>query len=110
MKGEIKMRKFTVYGKQGDKVELTLGNLLTKKYDMPRFEVMEIKKNQSVIIADTTCIITFTAMSNKVILSIKNGGELDISKQQELIDWLYKESKFNILYIYTTEYKVNYED
>jgi len=104
------MDKFIIYGKQGDKIELTLGNLLTKKCDMPRFEVIEVKKGHSIIAKDTTCTILFTAMSCKVILGIKDCGDLDISKHQRLIDWLYNESKFDTLYPYTTEYKNNYED
>ena len=104
------IEKFIVYGKQGDKIELTLGNLLTKKCDMPRFEVVEVKKSHSIIAKDTTCTISFTTMSCKVILGIKDCGDLDISNHQRLIDWLFNVSQFHMLYPYTTEYKNNNED
>lgn len=104
------MEKFIVYGKKGDKMELILGNLLTKKGDMPKFEVLEIKKNHSIIAKDTTCGILFTVEGNKVILEIKDCENLDISNHQRLIDWLFTMSQFYLLYPYTNEYKVNNED
>lgn len=79
--------------------ELTLGECF--KYNaIPKFEVIELKKDNNTIYKNETCTISFTTGLPGISLKFKDRKLLDITNQQDILFYLYSISKFDYLYDY----------
>lgn len=109
------MKEFRLFAKDGDKISLTIGNV---SYNGTTFkvEIEELKKKSNILFEKVVATIGY--MENKVVLIFKSEPRnklLDITKNKNLIDYIWKESgatdKINTeLYYYTTEGISNFAD
>lgn len=103
------MNKFITYS-NGAKFDITMGELLEGKGITPKFEVLEVRKENKLIYENKICSLGFKIEPDRAFLVFEGNKLIEITKSKKLVDYLYDKSKFHMLYYFTTCHWRNWED
>lgn len=86
----------------GSKYIITLGECI--KESIPKFEVIELKKDDKIIFENVSAILSFGYKEPLIALKFKSNKYLNITYADNVLLYLYEISKFNTLYDYIVNY------